>query len=145
MRKHIPYDPDAFLHWMQVPVRFRDLDPLNHVNNAIFNTYFEESRISYLRSIPPLLDDFGKDRSSVLVHLNLNYVSTVSYPCILTIGARIESTGNTSVSLMQACYDESTKELKAFCDSVLVWFDLTKQKPARLPHIPSSFIYQQSD
>ena len=29
-------------------VRFRDLDSLGHVNNAVFLTYLEEARIGYL-------------------------------------------------------------------------------------------------
>ena len=29
-------------------VRFRDLDPLGHVNNAVYMTWMEESRVSYL-------------------------------------------------------------------------------------------------
>lgn len=145
MKKNIPYDPDSFSHWFRVPVRFRDLDPLRHVNNAIFNTYFEESRIGYFRSIPSLLLDLKNDRSFVLVHLNIDYINTVSYPCSLTIGARITTTGNTSIRLQQACFDDSSKDLKAVCDSVLVWFDVTRQKPVKLPYIPSSYIIDQAE
>ena len=145
MKKNIPYDPDGFSHWLQIPVRFRDLDPLNHVNNAILNTYFEESRIGYFRSIPSLLEDLRKDRSFVLVHINIDYISTVPYPSTLTIGARITSCGNTSIRLQQACFDDNSKDLKAVCDSVLVWFDVARQKPAKLPDIPSSHIVQPTD
>ncbi len=145
MKKNIPFDPKAFSHWTSIPVRFRDLDPLNHVNNAIFNTYFEESRIQYFRSIPSLLEDLRKDRSFVLVHIDIDYTQTVSYPSTLTIGARIVSTGNTSIHLQQGCFDKATHKLKAVCESVLVWYDVSGQKPARLPDIPSGHLTKLTD
>ena len=45
------YDSEFFYHWTEIPVRFRDLDPLNHVNNALFNTYLEEARIQFLGEV----------------------------------------------------------------------------------------------
>ena len=33
--------------WYPVQIRFRDLDPLAHVNNTIYFTYFEEARGYY--------------------------------------------------------------------------------------------------
>lgn len=30
-----------------IPVRFRDIDPMVHVNNAVFFTYFEEGRKTF--------------------------------------------------------------------------------------------------
>ena len=38
---------DAFPFWYPVQIRFRDLDPLAHVNNTIYFTYFEEARSYY--------------------------------------------------------------------------------------------------
>ena len=46
------YDPNAFFHWTTIKVRFRDLDPLNHVNNSVFNTYLEEARIDFIQHVP---------------------------------------------------------------------------------------------
>ena len=32
-----------------VPVRYRDLDPMGHVNNAVYATYLEEVRTAFFR------------------------------------------------------------------------------------------------
>jgi acyl-CoA thioester hydrolase len=32
-------------------VRFRDLDPMGHVNNAVFLTYLEQARIAFLEEL----------------------------------------------------------------------------------------------
>lgn len=34
-----------------VPVRYRDLDTLNHVNNAVYGTYIEQARMDYFREV----------------------------------------------------------------------------------------------
>ena len=33
------------------PVRFRDLDPMGHVNNAVFLTYVESARVAFLEHL----------------------------------------------------------------------------------------------
>ncbi len=37
---------DGFIH--RERVRFRDLDPMRHVNNAVFLTYIEQARAAFL-------------------------------------------------------------------------------------------------
>ncbi|MBK6404207.1 MAG: thioesterase family protein [Holophagales bacterium] len=36
-----------------VEVRFRDLDAMGHVNNAVYLTYFEQARLAFWRAIHP--------------------------------------------------------------------------------------------
>src|SRR6185503_9679926 len=38
-----------FVH--REPVRFRDLDPMGHVNNAVFLTYIESARVAFLQHL----------------------------------------------------------------------------------------------
>lgn len=129
------YSQESFQHWKEIQVRYRDLDTLQHVNNAIFNTYFEESRIHFLHSYKRLGTELGLTRSFVLVHFQIDYIAQVKYPSTVLIGARLEKTGNTSVQTLQAAYDSESKELKATCTSVLVWYDIENQRPARLPEL----------
>ncbi len=35
---------------LEITVRFRDLDAMGHVNNAVYLTYFEEARVEYLKA-----------------------------------------------------------------------------------------------
>jgi acyl-CoA thioester hydrolase len=36
-------------------VRFRDCDPMGHVNNAVFSTYLEQARIAILQELEPYI------------------------------------------------------------------------------------------
>lgn len=41
--------------WYPVQIRFRDLDPLAHVNNTVYFVYFEEARSYYFKHLDPWL------------------------------------------------------------------------------------------
>lgn len=130
-----PYSPDLFYHWHQVKTRFRDLDPLNHVNNAVFNSYFEEARIHFVDSVPELKNGFKEGKSFVLAKCTLEYLKPVLYPDTLLVGTSCLSIGNSSIEAFQAIYNLEDKKLHAVATTRGVWFDLKTQRPTRLPDV----------
>lgn len=139
-----PYNSDSFPTWMDIQVRFRDLDALNHVNNAVFNSYFEEARIRFVQTIPAFVNSMEKGKSFVLVRANIQYIKPILYPSLILIGSAVEEYGNSSLSGIQAIYDSKSKELHAVAQTTGVWFDLKSQRPIRLPDIPDrdSYLYK---
>lgn len=104
-----PYNPDYFFHWHEIKTRFRDLDPLNHVNNAVFNSYFEEARIHFVESVPELRSSFKEGKSFVLAKCTIDYLRPVLYPATLLIGTGFIELGNSSIDGFQALYDSKSK------------------------------------
>jgi len=129
------YNPESFFHWTELRVRFRDLDALNHVNNAVFNTYFEEARVQFIEDIPEFKSSVQSGFSFVLVHLELDYVKPILFKDTILIGSAVEEFGNSSIEGFQAIYSKNSKELKAVAKTTGVWFDLKKNRPARLPQL----------
>ena len=129
------YNPDLFFHWHKIKTRFRDLDPLNHVNNAVFNSYFEEARIHLVESVPELQSSFKEGKSFVLAKCTIEYLRPVLYPATLLIGTGFLELGNSSIDGFQALYDADTKKLHATTTTKGVWFDLKTQRPTRLPDV----------
>lgn len=139
------YNPGHFAHWTEIKIRFRDLDALNHVNNAVFNTYFEEARIDFIQHIPEFKQSMGTGKSFVLVHLELDYIKPIFFNEIIQIGSAVEEYGNSNIKGFQAIYSKHNTELKAVAKTTGVWFDLKSNRPTRLPEISnrSSYLYQQ--
>lgn len=136
----LDYTLDYFFNRTSIHVRFRDLDPLNHVNNAVFNTYFEEARINFIRAVPELNRSMADGFSFVLAHLDLKYVNPVLYEESLIIGSSLLTIGNSSVKAVQVLFNDS-EQIKAVAKTTGVWYNVAKKKPARLPEISNSEQY----
>jgi acyl-CoA thioester hydrolase len=139
------YHPDSFFHWTELKIRFRDLDPLNHVNNAVYNTYFEEARVNFVNTVSEFRDSMSKGKSFVLVHIEIDYLKPILYGESILIGSALDELGNSSIKGFQAIYDKDTKELKAVCKTTGVWFDLKTQRPTRIPQIdhPDKYLFKK--
>lgn len=129
------YNPNIFFHWTEINVRFRDLDPLNHVNNAVFNTYFEEARVQFIDHIPEFKSSVQQGYSFVLVHLELDYIKPILMGETILVGSSVQEFGNSSIKGIQAIYSKEKKELKAVASTTGVWFSLKNNRPARLPNL----------
>lgn len=109
-------------------VRFADLDPLNHVNNVRMLTYLEDARIAFLRwdaDDPRLFGNLVVSRHEV------DYLRPLS---LRSEPVRVETwvTGirNASFTVAYEILDDEAVYLRA--TSVLVGYDLARQRPRRL-------------
>ena len=127
------YRPDYFPHWTEVSVRFNDMDSLSHVNNALFNSYFEEARIQVLQEIPEWIEDLERKRSFVLRKSTIEYLAPILYPDTLLIGSGLLRVDAARVYALQAVYSFNTNRLCSTAETMGVWFDLQTQRPTRIP------------
>lgn len=127
------YEEGLFPHWTTIDVRFRDLDTLKHVNNAIFSTYYEEARINFIQVVPKLSEAIADGFSFVLADISISFIKSATFPSRLLVGSGIKGLGNTSITSFQAIYNEKHKELISVAEATGVWFNLEKQRPSRLP------------
>lgn len=49
---------DEYRCWYPLQIRFRDLDPLAHVNNSVYFIYLEEARSYYFDQLTPWLEQW---------------------------------------------------------------------------------------
>jgi len=96
-------------------VRFRDVDALGHVNNAVFLTYLEEARIAYL--LP-----FGADVTNmILARVEIDFRAPLRSGDRLEIGVRTAAVGTKSFQLEYEVRSGNT--LAAEAKTVLVSYD----------------------
>jgi len=110
-------------------VRFGDLDPNNHVNNATYATYFETSRVSLIRH--PDLGLMPPGLSWVLAHLAIDFRAEVHWPGEIELGLAVARIGRTSVSYDQVVFHRGACAASATAVTVLV--DQSSRKPCPLP------------
>lgn len=86
---------DAFP--VELPVRFRDLDPMGHVNNAVYATYLEHARARYFRDV---VGEALHRADTVLAHLAIDYLAPVDLDDdAVTVSMRIPELGESSIPM----------------------------------------------
>ncbi|GIX35588.1 MAG: hypothetical protein KatS3mg126_1367 [Lysobacteraceae bacterium] len=120
------------LYRVDFPVRWRDLDAFNHVNNATFLTYLEEARLCWLQSLSgPWLTESS---APVLASAEIQFRRPVVWPETLRVELDVRRVGNSSLTLGHRVLS-ATREDVLYCEgsTVMVWVDATSGKAASLP------------
>jgi acyl-CoA thioester hydrolase len=109
-------------------VRFGDLDPNQHVNNAVYATYFETGRVTLMKDnsfglMPPGL-------AWIMVRLDIHFRAELKWPATIEMGLGVSKFGRTSVTFDQVVFSEG--RCVASSQSVSVLIDDTTRKPTPL-------------
>ena len=95
---------DDFPHRALDIIRLGDLDHQNHVNNAVFATYFETGRVNFMRDVFGGLR-FG-DKNFVVARLEINYLRELHWPGMVDVCTGVERIGKSSVTYAQAAFHD---------------------------------------
>jgi len=110
-------------------IRFGDLDPQGHVNQAMFLTYFESGRVSMFRT--PDLGIGIPGLTFVLVRIEVDYIKELLWPGSIDIGTGVAEFGRSSFKVAQAIFRDGA--VSAMARATLVCMDKTTRKSAPLP------------
>jgi acyl-CoA thioester hydrolase len=79
----------------EVDVRFRDLDLMGHVNNAVYASYLEEARVAYYDEVLGVgVDELG----FVLARLGIDYERPIQHGDEVRVGLRTTEVGERSMT-----------------------------------------------
>ncbi len=128
-----------FSHTLEV--RFRDCDPMGHVNNAVYLTYLEQARLAHWRA----LWNFGRpeDRTAgegnvgdvpgvILARSEIDYRRPARFGDVLEVRLGIAALGRTSFTYEYEIVDENG-QLVAAARSVQVMYDYGAGRPVPIP------------
>lgn len=115
--------------WVEDHVRYSDLDPAGHCNNAVYNSFFEASRVAMLTAVghPPV----GHATLFAVVRQTIDYFRELHLGAHLRIGARVVKLGRTSVTFGHAIFDGEACAAIAEIVGVVVSNDT--RRPIELP------------
>ena len=129
-----PAVPDAtprledFHYRLTDNVRFADLDPNGHVNNAVYATYFETGRVTLMKSPEYGLTPPGL--AWIMVRLDIHFRAELHWPNTIELGLGVVKLGRTSVTFEQVVF--SNGKCIASATSVGVLLDEATRRPAPL-------------
>ena len=121
----------TFHHSLEV--RFRDCDPMGHVNNAVYLTYLEQARFAHWRAI------WGEDTGArphagpgiILARAEIDYRRPARYGDTLQVRMRVERIGRTSFDYAYDLVDQAERVV-ANARSTQVAYDYEAGRPVPL-------------
>jgi len=106
-------------------VRFRDVDAMGHVNNAVFLTYLEEARIAFLQRFD------AEPANMILARVEIDFRAPLEVGDEIEIGVRPARVGEKSFELE---YEVRTGEtVAAEAKTVIVSYDYETGRTVEVP------------
>lgn len=123
-----------FHFYHPIEVRYGDLDPQGHVNNAKHLTFFEQARIQYLIQ----LGLFTKDQSfmeigMILADVHIAYFEPIYFGQNIKVGVHAAKFGNKSMTWEQNIIDADTGKELSRGEVVIVTYNYQEGKTISIP------------
>ncbi len=118
----------------RVPIRWRDLDGFNHVNNAVYLTFLEEGRDAWLEAF--IGQGITEMTEFVVRHVSIDYVSALTQAdneAVVTI--EVESVGTSSITLRETITSGLDGRVAANARGVLVHTTPDREASKPLPDV----------
>lgn len=115
-------------------VRFKDVDKMGHVNNAVHLTYFELARMSYFDEVIGEKIDWSR-QGVILARNEVDYLAPILLEDEVWVYIRTVRFGNTSIEIEYRVTrtDENGTMVAASGRSVLVCFDYGLNRSMPVP------------
>jgi acyl-CoA thioester hydrolase len=112
-----------FNFYHPIEVRYGDLDPQGHVNNASYLTYFEQARIAYIADLGLWTSGSFIDIGIILADAHLNFRKAVVFGQAVRVGVRVAHLGTKSLRMEYSLQDKADGAEMANGSTILVTFD----------------------
>jgi len=108
-------------------IRFADLDRQGHVNNAVFATYLESSRVGLIYDAENGLQVPGA--TSVVARLEINFLRELGGPGTVEIGTAVAEIGRSSYQFAHAIFSEGACAATGRTTMVLIDRETRRSRP----------------
>ena len=125
---HSPPQLEDFPYRLTDNVRFADLDPNGHVNNAVYATYFETGRVTLMKD--KSYWQLPEGLTWIMVRLDIHFRAELRWPGTIELGLGVAKFGRTSVTFDQVVFSEG--KCVASARSVSVLLDEATRQPTPL-------------
>jgi len=102
----------------QVQLRFRDMDPVGHINNSVYATLLEQNRIAFQEQPGGFRE--AADQSAVLATQTIEFLREMRWPGTVEVRLGIGGLGRSSIRIHQEIHFDGTLIARAQCTQVLI-------------------------
>ncbi len=112
-----------FRYHYPIQIRYGDLDPQWHVNNARFATFLEQARFSYLIELGLFDGRSFFDIGLIVADVHIAYLAPMTLTQKICVKMGVTRIGNKSLTMEYVIEDEDTGQAAARAETVMVAYD----------------------
>jgi acyl-CoA thioester hydrolase len=113
----------AFNFYLPLQIRYGDLDPQWHVNNAHTVTFIEQSRFEYMRHLKLWDGESFLDLPVIVADVHVAYLAPIFYDQEIRVGVRVSKIGNKSLTFEYQIEDAVSGQVTTRAETVMVYYD----------------------
>lgn len=117
-----------FNHSVGIQIRFNDIDPLGHVNNASQISFLDYGKICYFEALNNGEPIDWTNAQFVMVNINVSYMEQIFLRENIEVRTKITEIGNKSIKLLQILINKDNGHVKTVCHGVMCAFDMKTQQ-----------------
>jgi acyl-CoA thioester hydrolase len=117
-----------FGHETTIDVRYRDIDTMGHVNNAVYSTYLEQARVEYIEDVA---DGDSLAVGVVLADLHVEFQRPIDHGGSVVVGTRVGELGVSSLPVEHVIRADG--EVAATAEALMVTYDREAAEPRPVP------------
>lgn len=129
----------------EIKVRFRDIDFMGHVNNAVYLTYFEEGRNEFMRSVFGITNP--ENYNFILAHISCEYLKPIKITDTVILETWVGKIGEKRFDFMYKLLKRADNDELSVCakgQSVQVFFDYKQSTTLPIPEQIRKKLYEFS-
>ncbi len=116
-----------------IDIRYGDLDPQWHVNNARYLTFLEQARLSYLKELNLFSGNDFLAFPLIVADVHIRYLAPIMVDQPVRVWMRTEKIGNKSLVFDYEIRDDETQQVFASAETIMVTYDYQSQKTIPVP------------
>ena len=117
-----------FRFYLPLQLRYGDLDPQWHVNNARFLTFMEHVRFTYVHQLGLFKGNNFLDFPLIVADAHISFLAPIEYDEQIRVGMRVSRIGNKSLTMEYIIENQDTGEVKSRAEFVMVTYNYNQKK-----------------
>jgi acyl-CoA thioester hydrolase len=124
-----------FRFYHPIEIRYGDLDPQGHVNNARYLTYMEQARIAYIQHLDLWHGASFMDIGIILADVQVTFLAPILFGEQVRVWLRVTRLGNKSLTMNYIFDQAKTGQKYATGSTVLVAYDYRQNRSIPVPEV----------
>ncbi len=121
-----------FHHIVPIQIRFNDIDKLEHVNNSVYQQFYDLGKVAYFDEVLGEHMDWSIE-GLVLASISIEFLIPIKLHDRIEVRSKVCEIGNKSLKLKQEIVNLTTGQVSSTSKSIMVNFSNKKEHTVPIP------------